>query len=66
MATNRGAGHWHHVEPFQPRSPGELRQMAETSDDPVIREALAVLADYIEEEERDAREGEDNPWSAKH
>lgn len=54
------------VEPFQPRTPGELRQMAETSEDPVIREALATLADFIEKEARDERDGEENPWSAKH
>ena len=58
--------HCFHVEPFQTRTPGELRQMAETSDDPVIREALATLADFIDNEKRDAHEGEENPWSAKH
>lgn len=40
--------------------------MAETSDDPVIREALATLADFIENEERDECAGEENPWSVKH
>lgn len=40
--------------------------MAETSDDPVIREALATLADFIENEARDERDGEENPWSVKH
>ena len=54
------------VEPFQPRTPGELRQMAADSDDLVIREALATLADFIENEERDECAGEENPWSVKH
>ena len=58
--------HWPHVEPFQPRSPGELRRMAEASEDPVIREALSTLANFIESEERAPREKEENPWSAKH
>lgn len=54
------------MEPFQPRSPDELRQMAEASEDPVIRDALAMLADYIEDEEREAREKKEAPWSVKH
>lgn len=50
---------------FQPRSPGELREMARASDDPVIREALATLADFVEQECVE-REQKGPPWSVKH
>ena len=50
---------------FRPRTPGELRDMARTSDDPVIREALDTLADFVERES-ETREEKASPWTAKH
>lgn len=49
---------------FQPRSPRELRDMAQHTDDPVIREALDTLADFVEREGEPEEKG--NPWAAKH
>lgn len=50
---------------FQPRSPGELREMAQHANDPVVRDALATLADFIENEDADNK-GKDAPWTVKH
>lgn len=59
--------HWQGMErpTFQPRSPGELREMARHANDPVVRDALATLADFIENE-GERKEGKDAPWTVKH
>lgn len=47
----------------QPRSPSQLRAMALTSADPIIREALIQLALFIEQDDTASKEA---PWSVRH